>query len=85
MLSPKYQLLSLIEFLGLIIVLAGNSEVSAFALCSQLTEQVGDPLSAPSGAVTAHMEQCLRLEAVTCIPLHKANELKDKENVIIIL
>lgn len=67
--------------MGLIIgFLAGNSEVSAFALCSQLIEQVGDPLSALGGAVTAHMEQCLLLEAVTCTPLHKSNELKEKEN-----
>lgn len=70
-------------------VLAGNSEVSAFALGSQLMEQVGDPLSALGDAVTVHMEQCLLWEAVICTPLHKSNELEDKENtslnIIIIL
>lgn len=73
----------------MIAVLAGNCEVSAFGLGSQLTELVGDPLFAQGSAVTARTEQCSLLEAVICTPLHKSNKLKDKEttslNIIVIL
>lgn len=60
-----------------------------FGLGSQLTEQMGVSLFAQGSALTAHVEQCLLLEAVIFTPLHKSNELKDKDNtslnIIIIL